>query len=76
MSSDREKGAGAEGLAEKTVRGPYWNGETEREKMVRELLESRGRVGMALAVNIILSVAILLLAIAFVWIGAALGATE
>ena len=54
----------------------YWNGENEREKMIRELLESRGRVGMALAANIILGVAVLLLAIAFVWIGAALGATE
>lgn len=54
----------------------YWNGENEREKMIRELMESRGRTGMALAVNIILSVAILLLAIAFVWLGAALGATE
>lgn len=57
-------------------RDGYWNGETDRERMVRELMESRGRVGMALAVNIILSVAILLLAIAFVWISAALGATE
>ena len=54
----------------------YWNGENEREKMIRELMESRGRVGMALAVNIILSVAVLLLAIAFVWVSAALGATE
>lgn len=74
MSWRREKGAGVEGS--RRERGPYWNGETDREKMVRELLESRGRVGMALAVNIILSVAVLLLAIAFVWIGAALGATE
>lgn len=62
MSSDRDSA--------------YWNGENEREKMIRELMESRGRTGMALAVNIILSVAILLLAIAFVWLGAALGATE
>lgn len=62
MSSDRDSA--------------YWNGENEREKMIRELMESRGRVSMALAVNIILGVAILLLAIAFVWLGAALGATE
>jgi len=62
MSSDRDSA--------------YWNGENEREKMIREQMESRGRVSMALAVNIILGVAILLLAIAFVWLGAALGATE
>ena len=74
MSWRREKGAGVEGS--RRERGLYWNGETDREKMVRELLESRGRVGMALAVNIILSVAVLLLAIAFVWVCAAAGMAE
>lgn len=57
-------------------RAGYWDGEHERERMVRELIESRGRVGMALVVNIILSICLLLFGIAFVWISAALGATE
>jgi len=57
-------------------RDGYWNGETDRERMVRELEESRKLGGMVLAVVVLQVVTILLLAAAMVWLCAALGATE
>jgi len=57
-------------------RDGYWNGETDRERMVRELEESRKLGGMVLAVVVLQVVTILLLAASMVWLCAALGATE
>lgn len=50
----------------------YWNGESDRERMVRELLEQKRRGGMSVAVNVILAIALALFALAFVWLCAAL----
>ena len=51
----------------------YWNGENDRERMVGEVLSSRRRaLWMALTV-FLQSVAIVALALAFVWVCAALG---
>ena len=52
---------------------PYWDGEHENEKMLRELLESRRHTGLSLAVNVVLGSVLLLLAVAFVWLCAAMG---
>ena len=57
-------------------RDGYWNGETDRERMVRDLEESRKHGGLALVVAVLQAVTILLLAAAMVWLCAALGATE
>lgn len=57
-------------------KGPYWDGESERERVVRELLEKKKTGEMSLTVNLILAVALALFALAFVWVCAALGATE
>lgn len=52
--------------------GGYWNGESNRERMVRELLDARSRGMMSLVVAIAQAIALALLALAFVWLCAAM----
>ncbi|MBO7686352.1 MAG: hypothetical protein J6V72_08215 [Kiritimatiellae bacterium] len=51
----------------------YWNGETERERVIREMLTSRRHALMSWVVVVIQAVALALLGGAFVWICTALG---
>ena len=51
----------------------YWNGETERERMIREVLSSRRHAMASWLVVVIQAVAVALLGVAFVWICSAFG---
>lgn len=51
----------------------YWNGETERERMVREVLSSKRRALASWLVVVIQAVALALLCGAFVWLCSAIG---
>lgn len=51
----------------------YWNGETERERMVREVLSSKRRALASWLVVVIQAVALALLGGAFVWLCSAIG---
>lgn len=51
----------------------YWNGETERERMIREVLSSRRRALASWLVVVIQAVALALLGVAFVWLCSAFG---
>ena len=51
----------------------YWNGETERERVIRDMLSSRRRALMSWFVVVIQAVALVLLGVAFLWICSALG---
>ena len=51
----------------------YWNGETERERMIREVLSSRRHALASWLVVVIQAVALALLGVAFVWLCSAFG---
>ena len=51
----------------------YWNGETERERVIRDMLASRRHALMSWIVVVIQAVALALLGWAFGWICSALG---
>ena len=51
----------------------YWNGETERERVIRDMLSSRRHALMSWIVVVIQAVALALLGGAFAWICSALG---
>lgn len=51
----------------------YWNGETERERVIREMLWSKRNALVSWLVVVIQAVALVLLGGAFVWICSALG---
>ena len=51
----------------------YWNGETERERMIREVLARRRHAMASWLVVVIQAVALALLGVAFVWICSAFG---
>ena len=51
----------------------YWNGETDRERMVREVLSSKRRALASWLVVVIQAVALALLGGAFVWLCSAIG---
>ncbi|MBQ6011160.1 MAG: hypothetical protein IJL17_21700 [Kiritimatiellae bacterium] len=51
----------------------YWNGETERERVIRDMLSSRRHALMSWIVVVIQAVALALLGVAFVWLCSAFG---
>ena len=51
----------------------YWNGETDRERMVREVLSSKRHALASWLIVVIQAVALALLGGAFVWLCSAIG---
>lgn len=51
----------------------YWNGESERERVIREMLTSKRHAMMSWVVVVIQAVALALLGWAFVWVCCAIG---
>lgn len=51
----------------------YWNGETERERVIREMLTSKWHMIMTFVIAVLQAVALVLLGIAFGWLCLAFG---
>ena len=51
----------------------YWNGETERERVIREMLTSKRHMIMTFVIAVLQAVALVFLGIAFGWLCLAFG---
>lgn len=58
---------------ERERRRKYWNGESEQERMIDEVLRSRRHVAWSVTIAVLEALALLVFAIAFIWLCAALG---
>ena len=58
---------------ERERRRKYWNGESDQERMVDEVLRSRRHVAVSVAVLVLQALALLVFAFAFIWLCAVLG---
>ncbi len=63
--------SGAE--VERASRRKYWNGESDQERMVDEVLRSRRHMAVSVMIVVLQALALLVFAFAFIWLCAALG---
>ena len=58
---------------ERERRRKYWNGESDQERMVDEVLRSRRHMAVSVMIVVLQALALLVFAFAFIWLCAVLG---